>query len=157
VYRPNGRLPDRTDFKDVDFSAIVFKGSSIVAIQWFVFAFAIVLMLIGGLWVFAARSDRDKVIYRVSRVSALLAALSITLAWKLEHSWCDYKDRWGLAVAAFWVAAPPLWFFFEYVVWPPPPADDERTRHFHDLARNLWLALVVILAAMMELKFPGAG
>jgi hypothetical protein len=113
--------------------------------------------VLGGIWVYKGHPARDKVIYRAARVSAGLAIGSIILAILLETVWCQYKPRWGLPLVAAWVAAPPLWFFFEYLIWPPPAAEAERTRHFHDLARNLWIALVVILAAIMKIKFPGSS
>jgi hypothetical protein len=56
-----------------------------------------------------------------------------------------------------WVAIPPLWFLWEYVHFRPPEGiEDERMRHLHDLCRNIWLALIVILVAIMEIPWPGA-
>ena len=124
--------------------------------QWVIFGLVILLIALGAMWVYRAHPRRDSVIFRAAVVSATSAGASIIVAIFLETVGCRYKDRWGLPLLATWVVAPPLWFFFEYFIWPPPAAEDERTRHFHDLARNLWLALVVLLAAIMEIKFPGA-
>jgi hypothetical protein len=92
----------------------------------------------------------------ISWLSGICAFISLFVAWQLRTVWEDYKDPWGYVLIAFWAVAPPVWFLAEYVFWPPAAGHhDERTRHLHDLARNIWLALVVVLAVTMDLKWPG--
>jgi hypothetical protein len=128
-----------------------------LATELVIFGVIVLAIVFGGIWVYRGDPVRDTVLYRAACLSASLAIGSITLAILLETVWCQYKPHWGLPLIGAWVAVPPIWFFFEYYLWPPSADKDERTRHFHDLSRNLWLALVVILAAIMEIKFPGSS
>jgi hypothetical protein len=34
---------------------------------------------------------------------------------------------------------------------------DERVRHLHDLCRNIWLSLVILLAAILDIRWAGRG
>jgi 4-amino-4-deoxy-L-arabinose transferase-like glycosyltransferase len=97
------------------------------------------------------RLSRDKVLSTMVLVSGLAAVVSLWLAYHLRTDWCKCKDPWGYVLLALWVAAPPIWFLTEYSFWPPVAAEDERVRHMHDLSRNIWLALVAILAITMGL------
>ena len=118
----------------------------------------VVVGVSAALWVLAARHARTTVIKRISIISGASAVVSLILASLLRTVWCFAKSPWGYVLLTIWVIAPPLWFFLEYLWWPPAAGHaDERTRHFHDLARNLWLALVVILGVIMEIPFPGAS
>jgi hypothetical protein len=96
-------------------------------------------------------------------ISTILALLSI--AWAICHRLQTCKCVWSYKsptgddwpskiVILFWVALPPLWFFFEWIILCPNLLKDERERiaHTHDLARNVWLALVVFLAVILGVK-----
>ncbi len=101
--------------------------------------------------------SRDKMLSTMVVVSGLAAVASLWLAYQLRTDWSKYKEPWGFVLLALWVAAPPVWFLTEYSFWPPiGAAEDERTRHMHDLSRNIWLALLAILAITMglDLKLP---
>jgi hypothetical protein len=67
------------------------------------------------------------------------------------------RSRWAYAMVGSWVAIPPLWFLWEYIHFRPPEGiKDERMRHLHDLCRNIGLALVVILVAIVGIPWPVA-
>jgi hypothetical protein len=57
----------------------------------------------------------------------------------------------------FWLIVPPIYFWFDYfVLWrweniqsPPLGLTLEQFKHGQDLSRNLWLALVTLLAGLV--------
>jgi len=63
-------------------------------------------------------------------------------------------------VLAAWTLLPPiyLWFDWEFVCKDIPPKDREkaegRVTHTHELVRNVWLALVIVLAYAFKVKWP---
>jgi hypothetical protein len=56
-------------------------------------------------------------------------------------------------LVGIWVLCPPIFFWLEWVLWTPV-SEQETTKHTHDLARNIWLALIVILAVILDIKWP---
>jgi hypothetical protein len=55
-----------------------------------------------------------------------------------------------------WTLIPPLYFFAEWVWWTNP-SEEEHVKHLHELARNFWIAFVIVLAVMTGIKWSGAG
>jgi hypothetical protein len=64
----------------------------------------------------------------------------------------------GYMLIGAWVLVPPLWFFFEFTWLHPNIFDDStefaRVKYAQELARNVWLAFVVVLAAILGVKWP---
>ncbi len=88
-------------------------------------------------------------------VSTVLAAISLVIACFVRFRPDGEIPDCAYFVLGFWVIAPPVWFLFEYFYWPPNGTDEvDKIKHLHDLARNIWVALVVILAAIMGVKWP---
>lgn len=61
------------------------------------------------------------------------------------------EDWWPGALLIFWSLAPPLWFWAEYHwIWlPQNPSGTgslDRFVHSQECSRNIWLALVAVLA-----------
>ncbi|HKX50932.1 MAG TPA: hypothetical protein VJQ48_10940 [Candidatus Binatia bacterium] len=49
-----------------------------------------------------------------------------------------------------------MWFFYEWVVLCKDLKDEDerdRIKHIYELARNIWLALVVILVALFQIDW----
>ncbi len=93
------------------------------------------------------------------KVSAVLAVLSLAVAAALRNMWSDYVNPLGYILLAFWALVPPVWFVYEFASAFPkghkePQAEVDRLKHLHDLSRNVWLAFVVVLAAIMGVKWP---
>lgn len=93
------------------------------------------------------------------KVSAALASSSLLLAFLFRNYWSACIDPWGYALLGLWALVPPLWFLFEFASDFPkdhkkPPEEVERLKHLHDLSRNIWLAFVVVLAAIMGVRWP---
>lgn len=101
---------------------------------------------------------RSQVVEAVGWVSAVGAVVSLYLAFTLRNV-PDVPVPWGKYVLlGFWAFVPPVWFFVEYVYWPPAEGhEDDRAKHVHDLARNIWLALIVVLATIMNVQWPFGG
>jgi hypothetical protein len=100
-------------------------------------------------------------------VNLIAGVLSIGLAyWSLRRAldpsstfgaWTH--DGLGKFLIGFWALVPPLFFWVDWV-WLCtylPAGDPERevAKHTHDLSRNIWLALVGILAVLFALRIPG--
>jgi hypothetical protein len=98
---------------------------------------------------------RSQVIAIVGWASAVGAVASLYLAFQLRGA-PEAASPWGkYALLGFWAFVPPVWFFVEYVYWPPAAGhEDDRAKHLHDLARNIWLALIVVLATIMDVPWP---
>jgi hypothetical protein len=64
-------------------------------------------------------------------------------------------------IVGFWVLVPPMFFWFDWVVLCPylhlGDTELEQVAHTHELSRNIWLAVIVLLGATFGLGWPGAG
>ena len=64
----------------------------------------------------------------------------------------------GYVLIGLWVILPPIWFFFEFKHLHPNMAGDtfelSRVKQAQDLGRNIWLSFVVVLAAIIGIKWP---
>jgi hypothetical protein len=60
-------------------------------------------------------------------------------------------------VVAGWTLIPPIWFWVHWYKCPYDPASPkwERMTHGHEVSRNLWVALVIILAVLFDIHWPG--
>ncbi len=103
----------------------------------------------------AMKLDRDKTVWVATWVSVGFAVLSISTAAVIRFKYPEYANI-GYILVGFWVLAPPVWFFFEWVCLCKklPPDERDRIKHLHDLARNIWLALVIVLAAILNYDYP---
>jgi hypothetical protein len=68
-------------------------------------------------------------------------------------------DELGKFLIGFWGLVPPLFFWVDWV-WlcsylAPNDPEREVAKHTHDLSRNIWIALVAILAILFAVRFPG--
>jgi|SRR5215472_14301659 len=65
-------------------------------------------------------------------------------------------------LVGIWTLGPPVWFFFEYFFWVPywyrrkrMLPSIEAFKHSQEVARNFWLAGVLVLIALRTGHFPG--
>ena len=91
-----------------------------------------------------------------SYIAGPLALISLILALLIKHRWTDLRESLGYTMLALWVLGPPVWFWVEWV-FLSRDQDGQRLKHTHDLARNIWLALVVVLAAILKIEWPPRG
>lgn len=63
----------------------------------------------------------------------------------------------GYLLIGFWALAPPVFFWIDWVFFCQglPKAELEIAQHTHDLSRNIWLALLAILAVAFGVKLAG--
>src|SRR5436309_1933030 len=99
---------------------------------------------------------RQLALWWVTRGSVLLAIYSAWRAWRLgPANGGGPLTSEGIVMLAFWALAPPMWLLLEYSRWPPSDSvDDTHTRHSHDLARNIWIAYIAVLAVLMGVEWP---
>jgi hypothetical protein len=91
-------------------------------------------------------------------IAFFLAAWSVIVALQpdLNFGYPDHKEL-GRRIVGFWAITPPVvfWidgaFFLRYV-----REDRDIAIHKHDLGRNIWLALVGVLAALFQLSWPSS-
>lgn len=64
----------------------------------------------------------------------------------------------GRLLIGIWGLVPPIFFWVDwvYLCRHLTKEQSEIAMHTHDLGRNVWLALVAVLAVLFELKVPGA-
>jgi hypothetical protein len=62
----------------------------------------------------------------------------------------------GKLLIGFWLIAPPVFFWVDWVRFCRNMQPDDRkiTEHTHDLARNIWIGLVAILAVLFAVRLP---
>lgn len=85
-------------------------------------------------------------------ISAVFASISIALG--CLSNWHTFLQGWiGPTIVGLWTVLPPLYLWVDWVVY----ADDTKenpghdfVKHNHDLARNIWLGLVVLLSGLFK-------
>jgi uncharacterized membrane protein YhaH (DUF805 family) len=95
---------------------------------------------------------RDGINRVLGLISAALAIASLLYAMKYGKAASDGLKKW---IVGFWILVPPVYFWFDWVALcrDIPAANVSGVKHLHDLSRNIWLALVVILIALFEITF----
>jgi hypothetical protein len=109
----------------------------------------------------------DSLIDAAIVVSVVMFIASLVYAYRLRTgalagSLSDSQVRArGYLVIGLWVILPPIppiWFFFEFQFLHPNMLRDAvemgRVRHAQDLGRNVWIAFVIVLAAVVGVKWP---
>ena len=97
-------------------------------------------------------------------ISIVLFVASMIYAYRLRVGSHGGSLTWpqiqfhGYILIGFWVIVPPIWFFFEFQCLHPNMLDNanelSRVKHAQDLGRNIWLSFVVVLAAIIGIKWP---
>jgi hypothetical protein len=103
----------------------------------------------------------DRVRFCLGWLGVILAASTIVVVacGLLNYSAESQKEqlkRLVLGPLVFWTLVPPMFFWFDYfVLWHLDKASDDRQfadlsefKHGQDVSRNLWLAMVAVLAAI---------
>jgi hypothetical protein len=62
----------------------------------------------------------------------------------------------GKLLIGIWGLLPPIFFWLDWVCFcrDLDKEQQEFAKHTHDLGRNVWLALLAVLAILFELKLP---
>lgn len=100
--------------------------------------------------------NRDRVLRIVTPATTAIALGSVALAFVIRIYYPCLKETVGYGLLGLWALIPPIWFFLEWVLLCKDVGKNEsdRIKHLHDLARNIWLALIVVLAAIMGVEWP---
>jgi hypothetical protein len=83
-------------------------------------------------------------------LSALIGAVSLVvgLCVSLKTGPPGLKE-YGPFLIGIWILGPPIFFWVDWVCFPNELETDAKrdfAKHTHDLSRNIWLALIAILA-----------
>jgi hypothetical protein len=113
----------------------------------------------GTTWVTKMQGCRQSICWVMGCLAVIIATISLVASAKppLVDFPIDH-DRLGKFIIALWVLLPPLAFWFDWYVLCAnieDPKDRDTIAHTHDLSRNIWLALVVVLTVAFGLKIPG--
>ena len=97
------------------------------------------------------RNSRDRLNFWGGIISATCALLSLLLGILEGETW---KKVGPFALGA-WTLLPPIFFWVDWTFFCDDLDKDElaAVKHTHDLARNIWLALIGVLVVL--LKFQG--
>jgi hypothetical protein len=96
-------------------------------------------------------------------LSILAYVGSAILVWWVHQYHQDSKDWdiWSTSVIALWIIGPPAYFFLEYFFMPWVRIEKlpniEAYKYTREMARNFWLAAIVLLLALATGHFPGGG
>jgi hypothetical protein len=106
----------------------------------------------------------DPLINGVIVASVVLFVASLGYAYRLrKHSQsgkttAEKARNSGYVLIGLWVLLPPIWFFFEFQHLHPNMMENSfelaRVKQAQDLGRNVWLSFVVVLAAIIGIKWP---
>ena len=93
---------------------------------------------------------RDNINYRLSIVSAIIALSSLMYA---IFAGSEALPVVKFAIVGFWVIVPPVYFWcdWHFLCRDIPQNKVDSVKHIHDLSRNIWVALVVILIALFDI------
>jgi hypothetical protein len=98
---------------------------------------------------------RDQAVKIVVPLSGAFAIGSLAFAVFVRFCQPALLKPYGYIILGLWALVPPLWFIYEWMLSASlAPAEQDRIKHFHDLARNLWLALILALGAIMGAENP---
>jgi len=101
---------------------------------------------------------RDQVLKIVVPLSCALAISSLGFAIFVRLYRPALLEPYGYIMLGLWALVPPVWFIYEWRLSVSlAPEVKERIKHFHELSRNLWLALIVALGAIMNAANPFSG
>jgi hypothetical protein len=85
-------------------------------------------------------------------ISAYVAYASRVDNWPEE-----YRKFVGYFVVGGWALGPPLYLWADWIWYARylKGEDLENMKYTHEVSRNIWLAVVVALAAAYDIKWPG--
>ena len=89
-----------------------------------------------------------------SIVGLALALISVLLGIVDISDVLNIPDGFAFLIVGFWVITPPVFLWLDWVFYCLKTADKsfrDDAKHTHNLARNIWVALVVILIALFNL------
>jgi hypothetical protein len=98
---------------------------------------------------------------RYGAIASIIFAVISILAAINPHSKVGTlldHEGWGKVIVFVWAVFPPVFFWWDWVYFLKDDAADADSRkvakHTHDLARNIWLGLLAILAfSFFKVKF----
>ena len=87
----------------------------------------------------------------------MFASIFIAVGIRFCYGNCE-KLLGAYILLGFWALIPPIWFFLEWVFLRKYLVNENRKKedikYTQGLARNIWIALVVVLAAILGIKWP---
>ena len=108
-------------------------------------------------------------LYRPAAIGIALTVISLVLGllhrFILPYFFHTQFSAWvGHSMVALWIIGPPLWFSIEWwwasnpsSSWHRSKEDLEILAHTHEVTRNVWVAFVVILAALFRVTWNSFG
>jgi hypothetical protein len=103
--------------------------------------------------------------HRIVNICNLFAAVALTLSLAvglvtLRWQGSEWREMLGRVVVSLWTLIPPIYFWSDWYFLRSQlnQQEKEEVKHAHDLSRNIWLALVIVLGPLfgvVELKVGG--
>jgi hypothetical protein len=91
-------------------------------------------------------------------ISIILLCLSVYCAYYIRsHNWpAASRELWGRWIVGAWALGPPLFFWADWI-WGTRDMKGEElenVKYSQEVGRNIWLAVVVVIAAIFGIKWP---
>ena len=84
----------------------------------------------------------------------LLAFISVLIGVLDCSTVLDIPNGLAFLIVGFWVIVPPVFLWLDWILYCLKIGDErfrDDAQHTHNLARNIWLALVLILVSLFDL------
>lgn len=105
-----------------------------------------------------SEDDKKQLRVRVTWGLGIFAILAIAYTLVLRSA-CSGKVPLGWAALVVIPVAllPPIWFWFEWAFLCDKAKSEEESRliHTHELARNVWLGLAIVIGFILGIDFSG--
>ncbi|WP_435016612.1 hypothetical protein TA3x_004185 [Tundrisphaera sp. TA3] len=104
--------------------------------------------------------DRDRIRHQkfnlwMGSIAAVagIASLAIGVYFQSSASPTNFQKSLGQGIVGAWAILPPIFFWYDWCYLSYGDKDDrEFQKETHNLARNIWLALIVVLGVMFDIK-----
>jgi len=91
-----------------------------------------------------------------AKFSFIAAVLSLVLAIRIPRRQVGKPAGWrAYVLVGAWALIPPLWFIVEWHFFDVKKGEFEHFKYSQELARNVWVAFVIVLAKITGITWPG--
>jgi hypothetical protein len=89
--------------------------------------------------------------------AAGFVSLAYATIWHFCLQGIAWLDALNHVIVGLWTLLPPIWFWLEWYFSPHAPGTPlwDSMTHGHEVSRNIWVALVVVLVAVFGLRWNG--
>jgi hypothetical protein len=90
-----------------------------------------------------------------AQFSGFAAVVSLGLAIRIRRGQAGKPSVKAYFLVGSWALVPPVWFMVEWYLFTGNKEEFEYLKYSQELARNVWVALVIVLAKITGIAWPG--